>query len=59
MNTNNIIETITNLQARGMQFLKVPDTYYTNLRARLKTAKITVKENMDEVSLNIVAKIIY
>ena len=50
MNTSNIIETITNLKARGMIFLNIPDTYYTNLRARLKTAKITVKENMEMVS---------
>ncbi|XP_072024632.1 4-hydroxyphenylpyruvate dioxygenase-like [Amphiura filiformis] len=47
MRSDNIIQTITNLKARGMQFLNVPDTYYTNLRARLKTAKITVKEDMD------------
>jgi 4-hydroxyphenylpyruvate dioxygenase len=49
LRTNNIIETITNLKARGMEFLKIPDTYYAELRRRLEGAKITVKENMDDL----------
>ena len=40
---------ITNLKARGMEFLKIPDTYYAELRRRLEGAKITVKENMDDL----------
>ena len=32
-----------------MEFLKIPDTYYTELRRRLERAKITVKENMDDL----------
>ena len=34
-----------------MEFLDIPDKYYDNLRERLKTAKITVKEDISEVSL--------
>ncbi|CAI7995166.1 4-hydroxyphenylpyruvate dioxygenase, partial [Geodia barretti] len=49
LRSNNIIETITNLRARGMEFLKIPDTYYTELRRRLERAKITVKENMNDL----------
>ena len=41
---------ITNMewvQARGLKFLQVPKTYYTNLRERLKASPITIKEDMD------------
>lgn len=41
---------ITNLRARGMQFLNTPDTYYKNLKERLKSAPITVTEDIDVVS---------
>ncbi|XP_065054292.1 4-hydroxyphenylpyruvate dioxygenase-like [Rhopilema esculentum] len=47
LNTDDIITAIQNLKARGMNFLTIPDTYYENLRERLKHAKITVKEDMD------------
>lgn len=47
MNTSDIIGAITNLRARGMQFLRTPDKYYNNLRERLKTAPIKVKEDID------------
>uniref|UniRef100_A0A672G0X9 4-hydroxyphenylpyruvate dioxygenase n=1 Tax=Salarias fasciatus TaxID=181472 RepID=A0A672G0X9_SALFA len=47
LNTSNIIESIKNLHARGMEFLQAPDTYYDTLRAKLKTAKIKVKEDLD------------
>ncbi|PIK46196.1 4-hydroxyphenylpyruvate dioxygenase [Apostichopus japonicus] len=47
MNTSNIIQTINNLKARGMDFLVVPETYYINLRKRLETAKIKVSEDLD------------
>ncbi|GAU98781.1 hypothetical protein RvY_09880 [Ramazzottius varieornatus] len=47
LNTSDIISTIINLKARGLQFLQVPPTYYTILRERLKTAKISVMEDLD------------
>ncbi|CAG0920125.1 unnamed protein product [Notodromas monacha] len=40
---------IANLTARGTQFLKIPDTYYEQLRESLKTAKITIKEDITEL----------
>ncbi|PAA54239.1 hypothetical protein BOX15_Mlig017936g2, partial [Macrostomum lignano] len=49
LNTNDIIQTITDLKARGQMFLEVPDKYYDNLRARLKHAKIKVTEDMDKL----------
>ncbi|TWW74113.1 4-hydroxyphenylpyruvate dioxygenase [Takifugu flavidus] len=47
LNTSNIIEAIVNLRARGMDFLSAPDTYYDDLRQKLKTAKIKVEEDLD------------
>ena len=44
---------IRNLRARGQQFLDIPDSYYNNLREKLKTAKITVTEDLDVVSCSI------
>jgi 4-hydroxyphenylpyruvate dioxygenase len=45
--TPDIITSIQNLRARGVEFLRIPDSYYDLLRKKLKTAKITVKEDMD------------
>lgn len=33
--TNNIVDTVTKLQDRGVEFLKVPATYYDDLEARV------------------------
>ncbi|XP_071317052.1 4-hydroxyphenylpyruvate dioxygenase [Trachinotus anak] len=49
LNTSNIIQTIINLRARGMEFLAAPDTYYDTLREKLKTAKIKVKEDLNRL----------
>lgn len=47
LNTSDIISAITNLKKRGMEFMSIPDTYYDNLREKLKSAKITVAEDID------------
>ena len=45
---------ITNLKARGMEFLRIPKSYYTILRERLKSSSIKIKENMETIEkLNI------
>ncbi|GMR31655.1 hypothetical protein PMAYCL1PPCAC_01850, partial [Pristionchus mayeri] len=54
LNTNDIITAITAMRARGLEFLTIPATYYTNLRDRLENAKIKVAEDMDKLQqLNI------
>lgn len=54
LRTDNIIDAITHLRARGVEFLRVPETYYTSLRERLAKSSISVKEDLDVVqSLNI------
>eukprot|EP01116_Phalansterium_solitarium_P011117 TRINITY_DN26723_c0_g1_i1.p2 TRINITY_DN26723_c0_g1~~TRINITY_DN26723_c0_g1_i1.p2 ORF type:complete len:399 (-),score=203.29 TRINITY_DN26723_c0_g1_i1:193-1389(-) len=47
LNTSNIIEAVTQLRARGLKFLRVPKTYYTELRKKLASSPVTVKENLD------------
>ena len=47
LNTTDIITSVTNLKARGVQFLKAPHTYYEQLRRKLATAKIKVEEPLD------------
>ncbi|XP_074869058.1 4-hydroxyphenylpyruvate dioxygenase isoform X3 [Carettochelys insculpta] len=49
LNTSNIITAVINLKERGMEFMTVPSTYYQQLRERLKSAKIKVKENIDQL----------
>ncbi|KAM9333568.1 LOW QUALITY PROTEIN: 4-hydroxyphenylpyruvate dioxygenase [Pholidichthys leucotaenia] len=49
LNTSDIIQAIVNLRTRGMEFLEAPETYYQSLREKLKTAKISVKEDLDRL----------
>ena len=35
------------MRARGTEFLDIPAKYYTELKQRLQSAKVTVKEDMD------------
>jgi 4-hydroxyphenylpyruvate dioxygenase len=43
--TDNIIETVAELRARGVDFLEVPQTYYDTLEARVGK----IDEDMDEI----------
>jgi len=48
MRTENIIETVERMKARGVKFLeKIPDTYYDNLRKGLAKAGTKVAEDID------------
>lgn len=49
MKTDNIIDTLTKLKERGQHFLEVPDTYYKTLREKLKTSKVKIQEDLDEL----------
>ena len=54
LNTTDIVAAITHLRARGLGFLRVPDTYYVSLRERLAAANVAVKEDLDVIQrLNI------
>ncbi|KAH6570681.1 hypothetical protein BASA62_004259 [Batrachochytrium salamandrivorans] len=45
--SEDIIKSVTNLRARGVEFLGIPDAYYDNLRVRLQSSKLKVTEDMD------------
>jgi 4-hydroxyphenylpyruvate dioxygenase len=47
MATNNIIETVTALKNRGVEFLRVPDTYYDMLMGRVGTIDETIEPLKD------------
>ncbi|MCI4381243.1 hypothetical protein PGIGA_G00249390 [Pangasianodon gigas] len=46
MNTSNIIKAIRNLKERGMEFMTVPNTYYQQLREKLKDSKVKINEDL-------------
>ena len=37
------------MRERGLQFLQVPKTYYSDLRERLKHSKVKISEDLDVV----------
>jgi len=47
--TNDIIKSIEALESRGVEFLKVPNNYYSNLRKRLTKSKVQIKESLDDL----------
>ncbi|KAG9201842.1 hypothetical protein G6514_005259 [Epicoccum nigrum] len=47
LRTDNIIGAITNLKARGVEFIKVPETYYDSMKMRLKKAGLTLNEDFE------------
>ncbi|KAJ9054951.1 hypothetical protein DSO57_1009109 [Entomophthora muscae] len=47
LNTSDIITAVTSLRARGLEFLTVPDSYYENLKIRLKSSRTKVTEDLD------------
>ena len=42
LRTDNIIHAISALRYRGTEFLDIPDTYYNELRKRLKLSKVCI-----------------
>jgi len=49
LRTDDIIESITRMKARGCQFLTIPATYYELLRSKLKDSPISVQEDLDKI----------
>lgn len=49
LQTNDIIRDITNLKARGVEFIKVPDTYYEDVQVRLKKAGLVLEEDFQTI----------
>lgn len=54
LNTNDILHAIAALKARGVEFLTIPSSYYTDLRERLAKSKVKVTEDINRLQeLNI------
>ncbi len=49
MKTNDILHTIDVMKQRGCEFLKVPKSYYENLRKSLEKSPVEVQEDLDKV----------
>uniref|UniRef100_A0A672QCC2 4-hydroxyphenylpyruvate dioxygenase n=1 Tax=Sinocyclocheilus grahami TaxID=75366 RepID=A0A672QCC2_SINGR len=50
MNTSDIITAVSkphNLKERGMEFMAVPDTYYQQLKEKLKSSKVQIVEDIN------------
>jgi 4-hydroxyphenylpyruvate dioxygenase len=47
LRTDDIISAITNLKARGVEFIKVPETYYESMSQRLKASGMELEENFE------------
>ena len=52
--TKDILTSVTNLKARGIEFITVPDNYYDAMRVRLKKAGMNIEEDFEAIrKLNI------
>lgn len=47
LRTSDIIRDITNLKARGVEFIKVPETYYDAMKLRLKRQGMVLNEDFE------------
>ena len=47
--TKDILTSVTNLKARGVEFVTVPDTYYDAMRVRLKKAGMNIDEDFEAI----------
>ncbi|KAI9208015.1 Glyoxalase/Bleomycin resistance protein/Dihydroxybiphenyl dioxygenase [Polychytrium aggregatum] len=52
--TEDIINSVSNLRARGVEFLSIPPKYYTNLKVRLASSAVKIAEDLSIIEkLNI------
>jgi len=47
LNTDDIIEAVSNLKARGTEFLTIPSSYYEILQEQLSHSRTKIKEDME------------
>lgn len=47
LRTTDIISAVTNLRARGIEFITIPDSYYVAMKARLKVAGMVLDEDFE------------
>lgn len=49
LRSNNIIQSIQDMRARGLEFMKAPAAYYETLKEKLKGSKVKILEDLDVV----------
>lgn len=49
LRTEDIVSDVTNLSARGFEFIKVPDSYYDLIAARLKSTGLTLEQDFAQL----------
>ncbi|KAJ3374795.1 hypothetical protein GGF31_006693 [Allomyces arbusculus] len=49
LRTNNIIESVQALRARGYEFLTIPAVYYDNLKLRLASSRTKITEDLEVI----------
>jgi len=49
LKTEDILDSVTKLKQRGVEFLTIPDTYYSNLEKRLSDSNIKVAEDLSTI----------
>ncbi|CAF3459906.1 unnamed protein product [Rotaria socialis] len=49
LNTSDIITSVSRMRERGLHFLQVPKSYYTDLRERLQHSKVNISEDLDTI----------
>jgi 4-hydroxyphenylpyruvate dioxygenase len=47
--TNDLLTTINALRNRGVDFLEIPKTYYSNLRKNIPNMTVKIEEDIDEI----------
>ncbi|KAI7164442.1 4-hydroxyphenylpyruvate, partial [Hortaea werneckii] len=54
LRTPDILTTVSNMKARGVEFISVPETYYTEIRERLRKTGMKLNESFETIqNLNI------
>lgn len=47
LRSHDIISDVGNLRSRGLEFLSVPDSYYDQLKQKLKNSRVNITEDLD------------
>lgn len=49
LRTHDIVAAVTNMRARGVEFITIPDTYYDAVRLRLKQSAVKLEEDFQVI----------
>ncbi|KAK5088798.1 hypothetical protein LTR05_003020 [Lithohypha guttulata] len=49
LRTEDIVRDVTNLKERGIEFIKVPDTYYEQMKSRLQKAGLQISQDFEKL----------